>query len=98
MYMFLDLSGTQCKEMASHRRLVGDDKWGWVMVGAAFCASFTLYGNQKSLGVLLIPVSDYFESDLWIIGSIGVVYATLGNILGKYRGTGTTAEQELWIF
>ncbi|XP_038076317.1 monocarboxylate transporter 3-like [Patiria miniata] len=63
-----------------------NDKWGWVMVASLFVCCFVTMGNIKALGVLLIPINNDFDSDLWIIGWIAVWYNVTLNCLGPVVG------------
>ncbi|XP_022091214.1 monocarboxylate transporter 13-like [Acanthaster planci] len=57
------------------------DKWGWVMVAAAFVNCFVIYGQLKALGVLLIPISNDYNCDLGLIGWIAVLYGMVQNCI-----------------
>ena len=72
--------------MASQRRLVhhDTDPWGWVMVGSVLLANFITLGNLKALGVLLIAIHDDFDSDLWLIGWIAIMYSMVSLFCGEY--------------
>ncbi|XP_071810084.1 monocarboxylate transporter 12-like [Asterias amurensis] len=73
--------------MASQRRPVhhqDEDPWGWVVVGATFVAFFITYGNLKALGVLLLAMQNDFNSDVWIIGWIAVLYNSISLLSGPF--------------
>ena len=72
--------------MASQRRLVhyDTDPWRWVMVGSVLLANFITLGNLKALGVLLIAIHDDFDSDLWLIGWIAIMYNMVSLFCGEY--------------
>ncbi|XP_038073632.1 monocarboxylate transporter 12-like [Patiria miniata] len=51
------------------------DRWGWLMVAAAFVNAFVIMGQLKALGVLLIPMTNDFDSELWLVGWVAVLYS-----------------------
>ena len=59
------------------------DSWGWIMVAAAFVNCFVIMGQLKAFGVLLIPITDDLDSDLWLIGWVAVLYHIVPNCFGK---------------
>ncbi|XP_038057772.1 monocarboxylate transporter 11-like [Patiria miniata] len=58
------------------------DKWGWVMVATLFICNLVVYGNLKALGVLLIPMTNDLDSDLWLVGLIAVFYGIMNRCMG----------------
>ncbi|XP_022088657.1 monocarboxylate transporter 13-like [Acanthaster planci] len=62
------------------------DSWGWIMVAATFVNCFLIFGQLKALGVLLIPMTDDFVSDLWLIGWVVVLYSTGFYCFGPVAG------------
>ncbi|XP_038052772.1 monocarboxylate transporter 2-like [Patiria miniata] len=52
------------------------------MVGAAFVNSFVIYGQIKALGVLLIPMTNDLDSDLWLVGWIAILHVMALNCFG----------------
>ncbi|XP_071810434.1 monocarboxylate transporter 12-like [Asterias amurensis] len=73
--------------MASQRRTVHHqdrDPWGWVVVGATFATLFITFGNLKALGVLLLAMQNDFNSDVWIIGWIAVLYNSMSLLSGPF--------------
>ncbi len=59
------------------------DPWGWAIVCATFIILFINYGNLKALGVLLLAMQTDFNSDVWIIGWMAVLYNSMSYISGK---------------
>ncbi|XP_071804019.1 monocarboxylate transporter 12-like [Asterias amurensis] len=73
--------------MASQRRPVHHqdrDPWGWVVVGATFVVLLISYGNLKALGVLLLAIRNDFNSDVWIIGWMAVLYNSMSLLSGPF--------------
>ncbi|XP_022090173.1 monocarboxylate transporter 3-like [Acanthaster planci] len=71
--------------MASQTTVQYDsDKWGWIMVAVAFLSTFA--GNIKGLGVLLIPITNDLDTDLWLVGWTVVLYGMMQNCLGPFVG------------
>ncbi|XP_071810489.1 monocarboxylate transporter 12-like [Asterias amurensis] len=73
--------------MSSKRRPVhhqDKDPWGWVVVGATFVATLITFGNLKALGVLLLAMQNDFDSDVWIIGWMAVLYNSVSYISGPF--------------
>ncbi|XP_038056073.1 monocarboxylate transporter 1-like [Patiria miniata] len=58
------------------------DKRGWVMVATAFTSNLVVFGNLKALGVLLFPMTNDLDSDLWLVGWILVFYGILHSFMG----------------
>ena len=52
-------------------------------MGATFVAILITFGNLKALGVLLLAMQNDFDSDVWIIGWMAVMYNSVSYISGK---------------
>ncbi|XP_071810343.1 monocarboxylate transporter 12-like [Asterias amurensis] len=73
--------------MAPRRRSVhhqNRNPWGWVVVVATFVALFITFGNLKALGVLLLAMQNDFNSDVWIIGWMAVLYNSISFLFGPF--------------
>ncbi|XP_038074709.1 monocarboxylate transporter 13-like [Patiria miniata] len=62
------------------------DRWGWLMVAAAFVNAFVIMGQLKALGVLLIPMTNDLDSELWLVGWVAVLYSMLQNCVAPVVG------------
>ncbi|XP_038053365.1 monocarboxylate transporter 5-like [Patiria miniata] len=62
------------------------DKWGWVMVAAVFVNCFVIVGQIKSFGVLLIPMANDLDSDLWLVGWIAGLHVMAQNSIAPLAG------------
>ncbi|XP_038056136.1 monocarboxylate transporter 13-like [Patiria miniata] len=63
-----------------------DDKWGWIMVATLFICNLVVYGNLKALGVLLIPMTNDLDSDLWLVGWVLIFYGIMHHCMGPVVG------------
>ncbi|XP_038057770.1 monocarboxylate transporter 13-like [Patiria miniata] len=62
------------------------NKRGWIMVATMFVCYLVVYGNLKALGVLLIPMTNDLDSDMWLVGWVlvffGIMHHSMGPIVG----------------
>ncbi|XP_038071482.1 monocarboxylate transporter 3-like [Patiria miniata] len=63
-----------------------NDRWGWVMVAVTFTSCFVMFVHLKALSVLLLPMTNDLESDLWFVGWIAVLYTMVLNCFGPVAG------------
>ncbi|XP_038050895.1 monocarboxylate transporter 13-like [Patiria miniata] len=62
------------------------DKRGWAMVAAMFTSAFVIMGNLKALGVLLIPITNDLDSELWLVGWIAIWFNAGQDCFGPLVG------------
>ncbi|XP_022112176.1 monocarboxylate transporter 13-like isoform X2 [Acanthaster planci] len=55
--------------------------WGWAVVLANFTIELVFFGNLKALGVLIASMTEDFDTELWVVGSIASLHYAIQTLL-----------------
>eukprot|EP00095_Tigriopus_kingsejongensis_P000176 snap_masked-scaffold487_size158652-processed-gene-0.19 protein:Tk00176 transcript:snap_masked-scaffold487_size158652-processed-gene-0.19-mRNA-1 annotation:"monocarboxylate transporter " len=73
--------------MSELRTAPPDGGWGWIVVGASFCLNLILNGIIFSFGILLTPLSEYFQvkrsTVAWAGGAVTGLFLASGPVASR---------------